>query len=532
MKGSVKHLEVLDYARGVAIIAVVLFHTLAHVYWYDELPWHGWIRGFPEKDPSFLFLLPCCFGRTAGVAIFFVVSGFCIHMSFQREAQSWGGFFLRRFFRIYPPYLAALFFSVLMLPMPWRDIWSSDGIREQWLTHLLLVHNFRRETLMAINGPFWSLAVEAQLYALYPLLLYFAGSLGWRTTLVALAGIEFLIRGVDGTVQTLGANETAIGHISWLMSYSPFGFWFSWSIGAYLAEAYLKNQPMPRFSPMPWALLAVISYFIKPFYAFQFLWFAILTAVLLANYFTGSVSWNIPPSPLKILKKIGLWSYSIYLLHQPILNLFPMAIRWAAPQIASFGLLVFLLFSIPWAFIIMLGAVWHSVFELPAIAIGKYLVRQPALVTPKIARGSLPAALPATAMALLILTAGTIFLNRALTGRPPGENNNAAWALATNPDAAKRNGALAVKLAEEACKQTQYQQTIMVGTLAAAYAEAGRFDEAISTAIKACELAEKNGETNLLQSNQQLLKLYQNHQPYHETRLKETKPLQPPASDQ
>ena len=56
----------------------------------------------------------------------------------------------------------------------------------------------------------------------------------------------------------------------------------------------------------------------------------------------------------------------------------------------------------------------------------------------------------------------------------------------------------------------------MVGTLAAAYAEAGRFDEAIATAQKACELAARNGEANLLQKNQQLLELYQNHQPYHE----------------
>ena len=56
----------------------------------------------------------------------------------------------------------------------------------------------------------------------------------------------------------------------------------------------------------------------------------------------------------------------------------------------------------------------------------------------------------------------------------------------------------------------------MVGTLAAAYAEAGQFDRAISTAQKACELAKKNGRTDLLQRNQELLAIYQQHQPYHE----------------
>ena len=56
----------------------------------------------------------------------------------------------------------------------------------------------------------------------------------------------------------------------------------------------------------------------------------------------------------------------------------------------------------------------------------------------------------------------------------------------------------------------------MVGTLAAAYAEAGRFDEAIATGQKACALASESGETNLLKSNQALIALYQKHQPYHE----------------
>ena len=56
----------------------------------------------------------------------------------------------------------------------------------------------------------------------------------------------------------------------------------------------------------------------------------------------------------------------------------------------------------------------------------------------------------------------------------------------------------------------------MVGTLAAACAEAGRFDDAISMAEKACALASAAGEQDLMQKNQELLALYQKHQPYHE----------------
>jgi tetratricopeptide (TPR) repeat protein len=105
----------------------------------------------------------------------------------------------------------------------------------------------------------------------------------------------------------------------------------------------------------------------------------------------------------------------------------------------------------------------------------------------------------------------------ALLASDPAALNNAAWQLATSPDDKIRNGTLAVKLAERACEQTHYRITVVVGTLAAAYAEAGRFDEAISTGQKACALASELGETNLLQRNQELVTLYQTHRPYHES---------------
>ena len=55
--------------------------------------------------------------------------------------------------------------------------------------------------------------------------------------------------------------------------------------------------------------------------------------------------------------------------------------------------------------------------------------------------------------------------------------NNLAWILAANADPGVRNGPEAVELAEHACRLAEYKQPLMVGTLAAAYAEAGRFAE-------------------------------------------------------
>ncbi len=93
---------------------------------------------------------------------------------------------------------------------------------------------------------------------------------------------------------------------------------------------------------------------------------------------------------------------------------------------------------------------------------------------------------------------------------------NLAWLLATCPDAHIRDGVQAVKYAGRACELTHYGVTTLVGTLAAAYAEAGRYDEAIAAAQKACALATAAGEEELLEKNQKLLALYQAHQPYHE----------------
>jgi len=94
--------------------------------------------------------------------------------------------------------------------------------------------------------------------------------------------------------------------------------------------------------------------------------------------------------------------------------------------------------------------------------------------------------------------------------------NNLAWFLATCPQADFRNGHEAVQLAEQACKLTDYTQTQLIGTLAAAYAEAGRFDDAVAAAQKACDLATLHGEEDLLQKNQQMLQLYRTHKAYHE----------------
>ena len=97
-----------------------------------------------------------------------------------------------------------------------------------------------------------------------------------------------------------------------------------------------------------------------------------------------------------------------------------------------------------------------------------------------------------------------------------GALNNLAWILAASSEDELRNGAAAVRLGEQACELTHYQEPLFIGTLAAAYAEAGRFPEAVTTAEKAEQLAISAGLAAVAAKNRQLLELYRAGKPYHE----------------
>lgn len=91
--------------------------------------------------------------------------------------------------------------------------------------------------------------------------------------------------------------------------------------------------------------------------------------------------------------------------------------------------------------------------------------------------------------------------------------NNLAWVLATCPDDSVRNGNEAVRYAQRACSLTDFKQSGMVNTLAAAYAEAGRFPDAIATAQTAIALADAIGDSHAAATTRQLLARYRGGHP-------------------
>ena len=94
-----------------------------------------------------------------------------------------------------------------------------------------------------------------------------------------------------------------------------------------------------------------------------------------------------------------------------------------------------------------------------------------------------------------------------------------AWALATQEDPKDRNGAEAVRLAERACEQTGYKEPLALDTLAAAFAESGRFDEALAMGARAVEAAKSAGNTGLVAEIGARMELYRSHRPYRDSSL-------------
>ena len=108
---------------------------------------------------------------------------------------------------------------------------------------------------------------------------------------------------------------------------------------------------------------------------------------------------------------------------------------------------------------------------------------------------------------------------KAIASSPPDSApllNELAWLFATHPDAALRDGPRAVQLSERACALTERKQPALLASAAAAYAEVGKFSEAIAAARDALSLARSNGDAKTAELAENLLTSFQSNQPYRE----------------
>jgi len=104
---------------------------------------------------------------------------------------------------------------------------------------------------------------------------------------------------------------------------------------------------------------------------------------------------------------------------------------------------------------------------------------------------------------------------------------NLAWLLATSPEPKVRDGGQAIVVAERANQLTGYENPIALDTLAAAYAEAGRFDNAVATESRAVELARAADKNDLADRFAARLALYRENKPFHRVAGATTRPFEP-----
>jgi peptidoglycan/LPS O-acetylase OafA/YrhL len=356
MKPGPTRLESIDVARGLAALSVAIYHQgygagLVHL---------TGIRAFAALDVP---------GSRLAVPLFFVISGFCIHLgglARQGDAHFNRNFFIQRFFRIYPPWLTALAASVLVA-------WSKDRAvtGHELLTHLTLTNGFFND--YRLNPVLWSVSVECMLYLLYPAWLVFRRHHG----LVA----GFLVGLAVSTVSSLATF--------WFFQSGPSGptlwffpnVWCGWLAGAVLAEALQIDGQLLR-RPAWWigggfAILIHVAgiwtglyggaaiYAVLPITIMLSVW--PLSALIAAGEALAArprATWLI--RGWRGLAGIGLFSYSLYLLHVPL----QAAVFFILPSLTAAwakGLLL-----IAWLGVVLAGSWLHYRFvEAPSIQWGR-----------------------------------------------------------------------------------------------------------------------------------------------------------------
>ena len=363
------HLDRIDILRAFAIILVFLYHAqiiLFPTYRIDSFDPQG-ILEFASTRDALLNLSPIAFGWS-GVQLFLIISGFLIHLGYLRGLDkgrvfSVREFFSKRFWRIYPPYLLALLFFCFAI-QGGRYLMRPDRIADL-ASHLLLVHNLSDTTFFTINPAFWSIAVEAQLYVIFPILLLLRKKLGIARVLLGTVILAILLELIKPfTSPYIGDNAYGT---------SVFAFWYIWCAGAFLAERFHTGKTI--FGHRKTALLISMTSFMLMTFSICTKATAPFTVPLAVLAWISFFEWflylplnerHTRSIPFRAGVVIGLCSYSIYLFHQPYLR----TIMLFFGDYGFFPAAVMIKLAVSFAIIVLLSYSLYVFVELPSIAIG------------------------------------------------------------------------------------------------------------------------------------------------------------------
>ena len=326
----------LDGVRAIAALYVVLHHT-----WLMVWP------AFPVNNgPAWTGVL--VYGQFA-VALFIVVSGYSLTL---RPASHAGellggsaGFFRGRARRILPPYWAALAISTLLLfalrQFDPTVVYSTKSV----VVHALLLQDLVQHSV--INGTFWSIAVECQIYILFPLVLLLLRRRG--ATAVVVAAAVLVVAG--------HAAASAVPVLHKFDDLTP-QFFVLFVLGVVAARRPGDELPprrrrwLGRIAASSVVALVLGRLLIGPVrFADHFFWADMLVGIAVAAWLAMLGDGALPRVRRALASRplalVGAASYSIYLIHAPILRMFWFLAVRPADLSPVWSFLVLLLVGVP-----------------------------------------------------------------------------------------------------------------------------------------------------------------------------------------
>ncbi|GHO83370.1 acyltransferase family protein [Dictyobacter formicarum] len=406
-------ITVLDGVRGFACLLVIFYH----VNLFSRVK-HVWNL----KDTGSIIAAVSVVG-SCGVTLFFVLSGFLLFlpyaksMIFQEPWPSMRTFYIRRICRIWPGYYFALFFLIIFAAPIYLQI---DHWKQLALFFTFLMDSSRR-TYQAINGPFWTLAVEWQYYMLLPFIAlgirWFVSRCEdkWKVTTLFTCLLAMVLWGL--TTRAWGRSWEINPHQHlWVPSYVHYAIKFviygqsgkyleDFAIGMMICTCYLLTQRRPeqkmsifikRYSWCIW-LAGVIGFCFMTFW-YDTPLYSVLVPYIGAHNWLYELSFSIsfglcilgvlfgPPVITWLwesapLCKIGMLSYGLYIWHEPTLfwfmdNVFQYFSSWPAGiRYGLYWLCVFCLL-IPFCYVL------YRCIELPGVKLGAYYTRSKKAMQP------------------------------------------------------------------------------------------------------------------------------------------------------
>jgi exopolysaccharide production protein ExoZ len=347
----------LDFLRGIAILGVVVFHAAAVL---DP--------GIPIARSIFAL-------GFQGVQLFFLISALTMcYMWHQRlgEKQAAIKFYIRRFFRIAPPFWVAMGGYLLLYGLH-PTSWAPDGIGfKQIVTNLFFLSGFWPDTINSVVPGGWSIIDEMMFYAFFPILIWAFRS---RAILYVIAAFLLYITNLIVILPIYGALLKDYGHPTLVRTFEFYEFLnqapiFLLGIFIFMSGKSSDTRRDVILGGIIFLFWLALAFVLKIFFAVPsepVFWLCNGGLMLIVTIaFKFELTW-------KPINRLGQLSYSIYLIHFAVID----AVAWFLLQTSAstHGPLSFLIgFTGTLALCWLLGVLLQRTLERAASRLGKSLI--------------------------------------------------------------------------------------------------------------------------------------------------------------